>query len=86
MVHTPSSTPPINPNAPQGPQKPEKESSGAEKGFHAKPLTFLGMYFNSEDAGKLWQTIIQAIGREIEKEKAKAVKRIRSFGKEEDQD
>ena len=48
-------------------------------------MHFLGMYFNSEDAAKLWQSVIQTVNREIEKDKQKAIKAIRNFGKDSDE-
>jgi hypothetical protein len=84
MVNMPSSPPPINPNAPQGPQQPEDNAQVPGKGFKAKPLEFLGMYFNSEEATKLWQSVIQLVNREIEKDKAKSIKAIKNFSKDQD--
>lgn len=78
MVGGPPSIPPTGPATPQEPDPSQNKSSG--KGFHAKPMTFLGMYFNSEQATKLWQVIIQSVNREINREKEKMVKSIRNFG------
>lgn len=82
MVNTPSTPPPTGPIIPQGAQHPEDKSLTSAKGFEAKPMTFLGMYFDSKEATKLWQGIIKTIGDEIERDKQKAIKAIKEFGKE----
>lgn len=81
MPNTPS-TPPVNPNAPQGPQQPDDNIQVPGKGFTAKPMHWLGMDFNSDEATKLWQTVIQMVNREIERDKQKALKTIRDFDKD----
>jgi len=82
VVKVPSSPPPINPNAPQGPQPTDNKAPPA--GFTTKPLQFLGMSFSAEEAAQLWQSMIQLVNREIEKDKAKAIKTIRNFSKDEE--
>lgn len=81
----PTTPPTGGPNAPQGPHLPEEKNPVSQKGFKAKPMTFLGMYFDSENATKLWQSIIQTVNREIEKDKAKALEALRKL-REDSQD
>ena len=80
MVSTPP--PPVNPNAPHSPQRPDDHGQVPGRGFKAKPMHFLGMDFNSEEAGKLWQTVIQSLNQEISKDKQKAIKAIQEFNKD----
>jgi hypothetical protein len=79
MVNTPSTPPPTGPVPSQGAKSADDQIDVPGKGFEAKPLTFLGMHFDSKEATKLWQVIIQMVNREIEKDKEKAVKAIRDF-------
>lgn len=79
MVNTPSTPPPTGPSNPQGAQHVDDKIQVPGKGFEAKPMTFLGMHFDSKEATKLWQVIIQSVNREIEKDKEKAIKAIRDF-------
>jgi hypothetical protein len=76
-------TPPTGGGPPnvQGPQ-PDSGTPVPGQGFKAKPLHWLGMEFSSEEAAKLWQNVIQLVNQEIEKDKQKAVKAIRDFGKD----
>lgn len=72
---------------PKGPQEPtSKGSSGIHyKGgqIEAKPMTFLGMYFDADQAKKLWNTIIQAINNQIQKDNDKALKALKRLKKTE---
>lgn len=85
MVDSPSSPPPVNPNVPQGVQQPGDAAQDSGKTFTTKPLKFLGMSFDSEQAAKLWQAIIQMVNSQIQKDKEAAIKAIRNFGKDEDE-
>ncbi|HSX25944.1 MAG TPA: hypothetical protein VLE89_02940 [Chlamydiales bacterium] len=49
--------------------------------IEGKPMTFLGMYFDADDAKKLWNVIIQAINNQISKDQARAVAAIKKWGK-----
>lgn len=82
---SPSSVPPTGPGSSQGGAPPDQPPSSSKK-WQAEPMTFLGMYFNSDDATKLWQQIIQSVGKQIDKEKAKALKAIKNFGKDQPND
>lgn len=42
-------------------------------------MTFLGMYFNSEEATKLWTILIQNISHEIDRDTQKSVEAIRKM-------
>ena len=85
MVNSPTNPPPIGgPTSPQGEPK-VNDIKVPGKGFTAQPMTFLGMYFNSKEATQLWQTVIQTINSEIDKDKAKAIKAIRKM-REDQQD
>jgi hypothetical protein len=71
---------PVGPSSPEHSKEAElMRQSVPGKGIKAKPMHFLGMYFNSEQASQLWQVIIQAVGREIDKEKTKMIKAIRKM-------
>lgn len=45
--------------------------------IEAKPMTWLGMHFTAEEAGKLWQTIVQSINSQISKDKEKAIEQMK---------
>ena len=85
MVDMPTNPPPVG--GPTGPNEEQKVNIPVPgKGFKAKPMTFLGMYFNSEQASQLWQTVIQTINSQIDKDKAKALKALRKLrGDQEDE-
>jgi len=68
------------PPGPKGPSPSDHKPHTPGEGFRPKPMTFLGMHFNSKQAEKLWQIIIQNVGREIDKLKAKSLKAIRRMG------
>lgn len=81
MVGGPPSVPPpgAEPSAP-GQNDPEKNKPHG-KGFHAKPMTWMGMHFDSEQATKLWQVIIQSVNREISQMKEKSIKALKKLRK-----
>jgi hypothetical protein len=78
MVHTPPTPPPTGPGSPQGPHA-EAPRPAKKGGFHYKPMTFLGMHFNSDQATKLWQAVIQMLNSAIQKDKERAVKALRKL-------
>ncbi len=88
-------TPPVPPGSgPGGPSDPSgpagpSGAAGADptkgklpgKGFHAKPMVWMKMHFNSDQATKLWQIIIQTVNTQIGKDKAKALKALQKMKK-----
>lgn len=84
MVDSPPSPPPINPNAPQGSSQVSDDSKVPPAGFKTKPMQWLGMHFDSEQAAKLWQAIIQSVNSEIQRDKERSIKAIRNIGKDSD--
>ena len=59
-------------------QLPEDYPSKAKKGtFTTEPMTFLGVYYDSEDAQKLWTLLLQNLNRQIQHETARAIDTIR---------
>lgn len=71
---------PQGPTPSQGPDKSEKVPAYFSKGkWHAKPMTWLGMHFTSDEATKLWNVIVQAVGSAINKDKAKALKALKKL-------
>ncbi len=62
------------------PSSSEPDFSSKHKGtFKAPSMTFLGMYFNSEEATKLWTILIQNISHEIDRDTQKSVEAIRKM-------
>ena len=49
----------------------------------AKPMTFLGMHFNSDEAKQLWNILIQSLNSQISKEKDKALAALKKLKKSE---
>lgn len=71
----------VGPGSPQGPNPNQHDKiSVPGKGIKMKPMTFLKMHFTGEQAEKLWQVIVQNLGREISKLEAKSRKAIRRMG------
>ncbi|MBF8263994.1 MAG: hypothetical protein HW387_1659 [Parachlamydiales bacterium] len=90
MVNMPNTPPPIDPSlikklrqAEEAQEEAKTDKKLSPHEYHAKSMTFLGMYFDSYHATKLWESIIQTIGNQIQKDKDAAVKAIRNFGKDE---
>lgn len=77
-VTPPSSGSGPSPSSAEGPSASGSSQKGPWK-FHAKPMTFLGMYFDSEEATKLWTILLQNFSREIERDTQKAVAAIRKM-------
>ena len=46
-------------------------------------MTFLGMYFDADQAKKLWNVIIQSINNQIQKDNDRALKAIKKLKKTE---
>lgn len=69
-----SSSNPVTPSTPSGPNL-------MTGGYQYQPMTFLGMSFDAEQTKKLWECILRAVSRQIEKDSEKAKKSIRNFGK-----
>ncbi len=83
MVKEPSdasSAPKVPPNNTPRPGE-QKGAGGVHYGkggkIEGKPMTFLGMHFTAEEAGKLWQTIVQSINSQISKDKDKAIEQMK---------
>jgi hypothetical protein len=49
--------------------------------WDAKPLTFLGMHFDSQESKKLWTILEQSIARQIQKDKDKAIQALKEDGR-----
>jgi hypothetical protein len=88
-----NSTPPPHlprPQAAPAAPPPDAVARGVDeqqkKGFEYKPMTFLGMYFNSDEAKKLWQIIIQNISQQISKDQARALAAIKKLNPEKNED
>ena len=47
----------------------------------AKPLTFLGMHFTGPEAEKLWDSILQQVNSQIQREQARALKALKKLKK-----
>lgn len=84
MVDKPSSPHPSTPS--QGPTQGPEEAKKKTKPFTyhggqivAKPMTFLGMHFDKEQAQKLWNILTQNICNAINKDKDRAIKAIRKL-------
>ena len=84
MVNSPTSPPPINPNAPQGSPQTGDDSKVPAAGFKTKPMHWLGMDFTAEQSAKLWQSIIQSVNSEIQKDKDKSIKAMKKIGNDSD--
>ncbi len=70
---------------PQGPAKASNSPPQYQGGqLTAKPMTFLGMYFDSDQAKKLWGIFIQMINTQISKDKEKAIAAIRKLRDDQD--
>ncbi len=69
-----SSTPPPDPTPAftkteaKAANREEQAGLGSAPEFKEKPITWLGMHFSSKEASKLYETIIQSIGQEIQKD------------------
>ncbi|MEN9655045.1 MAG: hypothetical protein RL235_1157 [Chlamydiota bacterium] len=86
-------TNPIDPNTPQSPIAKPSASGKEPKAFTyhggqvaAKSMTFLGMHFDSKEAQKLWNVLIQNLNREIQKDQAKSVKALKKMRPGHEQD
>jgi hypothetical protein len=84
MVGSSSTPPPTGPASPQGTPQPHEKSEG--KGYKAKPMHFLGMNFDSKEAGQLWKVICQQVSAAIQKENDRAMKALKKLGKSSDPD
>lgn len=82
MPQVPLTAPPGGTPQPQGPEKP---SQGTPAWVPGKPMEFLGMKFSPEEAGRLWQAVIQLVSREIEKDKENALKALRKLREDQEQ-
>lgn len=51
--------------------------------YTAKPMTFLGMYFDADEAKEFWDITIKALGRQIDKDNKKLIEEIKKFGTDE---
>ena len=82
------SKPDMNPdNTPiKGPTPPPADAAAPSKTWTPKPLTWLGMTFDSQQTKQLWSTISQSIGQAIQKDKERAVEAIKKLGKSTDPD
>lgn len=71
----------IDPTSSSSPAPKEPSSSGENKAgsFEYKPMTFLGMQFNADEAKKLWTVILQNVSLQIEKEKAHSLKALKKL-------
>lgn len=54
--------------------------------IQAKPMTFLGMYFDADEAKKLWTIISNTINNQISHDQARALKAIKKLKKAEQGD
>ena len=80
LMSTPAVPDSNRPN-PSVPSPAETTSPSTTGGFQFKPMTFLGMSFDSEQTKKLWDCILKSVSDQIRKGEEKAKKAIRNFGK-----
>ncbi len=84
-----SSIPPAgDPNAPKDTDKTPKSNDGKGVGyqdFDNKSHTFLNMTFTPKQWHQLNELMIQSLGKSMDKERDRAVKAIKNFGKDPDE-
>lgn len=69
--------PPGTPEASKAPNVPMPMTGS----YQYQPMTFLGMQFDAQQTKQLWESILQGVNAQIAKDKKKAIKAIRNFGK-----
>jgi hypothetical protein len=81
-----SSTPPAgDPNAPKNTDNTPKTNGGKEVGYQDsdnKSHTFLNMTFTPKQWHQLTELMIQSLGKSMDKERDHAVKAIKNFNKD----
>lgn len=75
-----SSVPPPIASSPD-PKSPASMPMRMTGSYQYQPTTFLGMQFDAEQTKQLWESILQTVSSQIEKDKKKAIKATRNFGK-----
>lgn len=81
-------TDPVEPgkgSQPTQPSQPAGSSTSSGKGWSPKPLNWLGMHFDEEQTKKLWDTITQTIGNQINHDKAKALEALKKLRADNDE-
>lgn len=85
MVDSPNIGP--TPESPQPVSGPGNTGSTPQQpGWNPKPLTWLGMSFDSAETKKLWQIISQNVNQQIQHEQAKAIEALRKLNPEKNPD